>query len=254
MKPTYKLSPSTINLMLECHRCFWLQIVKGIKRPSSPFPSLPSGMDLILKKHFDRFMERGELPPEIRETCRDCKLFSDKKLLEVWRNNRKGIEFLDKNTGVLLHGAIDNILISKSGKLIVLDYKTRGYPLKEDTHEYYQTQMDLYNFLLNKNGYKTEDFTYLLFYFPKEVKETGEVIFDTELVKIKTSFLNGEKIFNKAIMLIKGKEPEKSCEWCGRKMKNYLSSSFFISSAFFSILNLTPSFRVIASIRLWIIS
>ncbi|MBI2507840.1 PD-(D/E)XK nuclease family protein [Candidatus Woesearchaeota archaeon] len=213
----YKLSPSTINLMLECKRCFWLQIVKGIKRPQGPFPSLPSGMDLILKKHFDRFMEKDKLPPEIRETCKDCKLFNDKKLLEIWRNNRKGIGFIDKNTGILLHGAVDNILISKNGKLVVLDYKTRGFPVKEDTHEYYQLQMDLYNFLLRKNNYETEDFTYLLFYYPKEVLETGEVIFDTELVKMKINVKEGEKAFNDAVALINGDIPEEKCEWCENK-------------------------------------
>jgi len=96
----------------------------------------------------------------------------------------------------------------------VLDYKTRGFPLKEDTHEHYQTQMDLYNFLLRKNGYKTEDYTYLLFYYPKEVLETGEVIFDTKLIKIKTSAENGEKIFKKAVDVLNGEIPECSCEWC----------------------------------------
>ena len=202
--------------MLECPRCFYLQIVKNIKRPSSVFPSLPSGMDKILKEHFDRFMKKNELPPEIKEECAGYGLFNEKSLLDLWRNNRKGIEYLDPKSGILLHGAIDNLLV-KDGKLVVLDYKTRGYPLKEDTHKHYQAQMDLYNFLLRKNGYKTEEFTYLLFYFPKEVKETGEVIFDTELVKIKTSALNGEKIFNKAIMLIQGDCPEKSCEWCEGK-------------------------------------
>ena len=96
----------------------------------------------------------------------------------------------------------------------VLDYKTRGFPLKEDTHEHYQTQMDLYNFLLRKNGYKTEDYTYLLFYYPKEVLETGEVIFDTKLIKIKTSAENGEKIFKKAVDVLNGEIPECSCKWC----------------------------------------
>ena len=202
--------------MLECPRCFYLQIVKNIKRPSSVFPSLPSGMDKILKEHFDRFMKKNELPPEIKEECAGYGLFNEKSLLDLWRNNRKGIEFTDPKSGILLHGAIDNLLV-KDGKLVGLDYKTRGYPLKEDTHKHYQAQMDLYNFLLRKNGYKTEEFTYLLFYFPKEVKETGEVIFDTELKKIKTSALNGEKIFNKAISLIQGKEPKESCEWCEGK-------------------------------------
>ena len=213
----YKLSPTSLNLMLECPRCFWLTQHKVWKRPVGIFPSLPSGMDKILKEHFDRFMEKGELPPEIRETCKGCKLFNDKPLLEIWRNNRKGIEFLDKNTGVLLHGAIDNILISKNGKLIVLDYKTRGFPVKEDTHEDYQSQMDLYNFLLNKNGYETEDYTYLLFYYPKEVLETGEVIFDTELVKMKINVKEGEKVFNDAVALIEGEEPKEKCEWCEGK-------------------------------------
>ena len=209
----YKISPSSINLMLECPRCFWLQIVKGIKRPDSIFPSLPSGMDKILKEHFDRFMKKNELPLEIREECKGYGLFNDKPLLDLWRNNFKGIEYKDPESGILLHGAIDNLLV-KNGKLVVLDYKTRGFPLKEDTHEHYQVQMDLYNFLLRKNGCKTEDYTYLLFYYPKEVLETGEVIFDTKLIKIKTSAENGEKIFKKSIDVINGEEPKDSCEWC----------------------------------------
>ncbi len=148
-KPKFKLSPSSINLFLECPRCFYLSLVKNIKRPSGPFPSLPGGMDKILKVHFDRFMEKGELPPELKENneVKDCKLFDDKELLDVWRSNFKGISYFDSKSGVLLRGAVDNILV-KGKKLIVLDYKTRGYPLKEDTHEHYQTQMDIYNFLL----------------------------------------------------------------------------------------------------------
>ena len=185
-KPKYKLSPSSINLMLECPRCFWLQIVKKQKRPSFPFPSLPSGMDKILKEHFDRFMRRGELPPELKEheCIQGCKLYDNEEKLRIWQNNFKGVQYYDGASGVLLRGAVDNIL-QKRDKLIVLDYKTRGYPLKENTHEYYVTQMDLYNFLLRKNGYATEDFSYLLFYYPNKVTETGEVIFDTELVKMK---------------------------------------------------------------------
>ncbi|MBS3080951.1 PD-(D/E)XK nuclease family protein [Candidatus Pacearchaeota archaeon] len=210
-----KLSPSAINLMLECPRCFWLEKHKVWKRPSGIFPSLPSGMDKVLKEHFDKFMEKGELPPEIREYgIGNCyKLFNDKAKLEIWRNNRKGIQYKDKTSGILLMGAVDNIL-SKGKKLIVLDYKTRGYPLKEDTHEHYQAQMDIYNFLLRKNGYDTEDYTYLLFYYPKEVSETGELIFDTKLIKMKTNAKKGEEYFKEAIELLEGDCPKKTCEWC----------------------------------------
>ena len=197
----YRISPSSINLMLECPRCFWLQTIKKEKRPETPFPSLPSGMDKILKEHFDRFMEQGQLPPELREQdcAKDgCKLFNDKEKLRIWRNNLKGIEFLDKESNIMLHGAIDNILV-KDRKLIVLDYKTRGYPVKEDTHEYYVTQMDLYNFLLRKNNYETEDYTYLLFYYPSRINETGEVIFDTKLIKIETDPIIDRLLIESAI-------------------------------------------------------
>jgi hypothetical protein len=213
----YKLSPSALSLMEDCPRCFWLHY-RGKKRPSGIFPSLPSGMDKILKIHFDKFRDKGELPPEIRESgeCKGCKLFNDKQLLDVWRNNFKGISWTDKN-GNILHGAVDNILV-KGKKLIILDYKTRGFPLKEDTHETYQNQLDIYNFLLRINGYDTEDFGFLLFYYPKEVLETGEVVFHTKLVKMKIDVSNAEKLWKRALKLLNGKCPKKHikkiCPWC----------------------------------------
>ena len=156
------------------------------------------------------------MPPELCENnvCAGMRLFDDKELLKIWQNNRRGIVWEDKK-GNILHGAVDNIL-KKGDKLIVLDYKTRGYALKEDTAALYQDQLDVYNFLLRKNGHKTEDYGFLLFYMPKEVMATGEVIFDTELVKMKTNVANAEKLFNDAIKLLGGECPKKTCEWCER--------------------------------------
>jgi len=206
----HKISPSSINLMEECPRCFWLAIHDKWKRPQGIFPSLPSGMDGILKVHFDKFMEKGELPPEIREECKDCRLFDDKEKLKIWRSNFKGIQYTEGD--IMLRGAVDNLLV-KNGKLIVLDYKTRGFPLKDDTHEHYKVQMDLYNFLLRKNGYSTENYSYLLFYYPNKVNDNGEVVFDTKLIKTKVG--DGEKVFKKAVNVINCKEPKEKCEWCG---------------------------------------
>ena len=62
---TFKLSPSQLNLFKECPRCFWLHHHKVWKRPAGIFPSLPSGMDRILKAHFDKFMEKGQMPPAV---------------------------------------------------------------------------------------------------------------------------------------------------------------------------------------------
>jgi hypothetical protein len=218
---TYKLSPSILSLMEECPRCFWLHF-HDKKRPSGIFPSLPSGMDGILKAHFDKFVDKKQLPPELKENeeCKGCKLFDDADLLKEWRNNFKGISYTDKE-GNILHGAVDNLLL-KGEKIIVLDYKTRGFPLKEDTAEHYQNQLNTYNFLLRKNGYETEDYAFLLFYIPKEVKETGEVLFDTKLIKMKINIADAEKTWKRALKLLNGSCPPRHtggeqreiCEWC----------------------------------------
>ncbi len=212
---TYKFSPSSLSLLKDCPRCFWLKFNKNIKRPDSIFPSLPSGMDKILKIHFDSFMEKNKLPPELyKSECKDLKLFDNKELLAERRNNFKGIQYKDQE-GNLIRGAVDNILI-KGKKLIVLDYKTRGYPLKEDTHEHYQDQMDIYNFLLRKNNYETEDYAYLLFYHPEKVNEKGDIIFNTDLIRMKISIKNAENIFKKALKTLKNNipKPSEDCQFC----------------------------------------
>jgi len=211
----YKFSPSSLSLLKDCPRCFYLRFNKGIKRPDTIFPSLPSGMDKILKAHFDSFVGKEKLPPELKDMNDEIALFDDTELLVVWRNNFKGIQWTDEK-GNLFRGAVDNIL-QKGKNLIVLDYKTRGYPLKEDTAKHYQDQLDIYTFLLRKNGYETEDYAYLLFYHPDRVNENGDFVFHTDLVRMEISIKNAERIFNEAVKVLEGDMPEPSdnCQFCG---------------------------------------
>ena len=226
----YKLSPNSLNLYKQCPRCFYLTLHKKWKRPSAAFPSLPSGMDKILKNHFDSFMKKGKMPPELceKQSCKNLRLFDNENLLSVWRNNKKGISYTDKK-GNTLHGAIDNLLVNTiNSKLIVLDYKTRGFPLKEDTAEHYELQLDIYNFLLRKNKYETENYGFLLFYFPKEILPTGEFLFDTELVKMQVSALRGEKAWKNALRMLSRKCPKTTCEWCKGVKTETLKNTFSI--------------------------
>lgn len=210
----YKFSPSSLSLLKECPRCFWLHFNKGIKRPDSIFPSLPSGMDRILKAHFDSFRDRGELPPELKELNGDVTLFDNTELLNAWRNNLKGIQWADENKNIF-RGAVDNIL-QKGKNLIVLDYKTRGYPVKEDTAGHYQDQLDIYNFLLRKNGFETENYSYLIFYHPNKVNEKGDVVFHTDIIKMEISVKNAERIFKEALEALSGEipAPSEECSFC----------------------------------------
>lgn len=207
-----KLSPSSLNLFKDCPRCFWLKIIKDISRPEGIFPSLPSGIDKVMKAHFDKHRAKGEVPKEL--DLKGIKLFDDVAKLKVWTSNFKGIAFTDAE-GNILHGAVDEIL-QRENKLIVLDFKTRGFPCKDDTHEHYVDQLNIYNFLLRKNGYETEDYSYLLFFHPKEVTEKGTIVFNIDLKKIDVDIASAERLWKAALKCLEGKEPapNKECGYC----------------------------------------
>ena len=210
-----RISPTTgLSLYRECPRCFWLHYNEGVHRPRGIFPSLPGGMDLVIKKYYDKF--RGSLPPEINGKV-EGNLLPDLELMEKWRNWRTGLLYVDKKLDATLFGALDECLVDNEGFYIPLDYKTRGGAPKEgDSEKYYQTQLDTYAFLLNENGFKVRDFAYLVYYYPKEVKENGEVSFEVKPIKVGTDLKRAQKTFEDAVLLLQGPIPQKHsiCEYC----------------------------------------
>lgn len=213
----YKVSPSLIGYLLECPRCLWLYFNEDVKRPRGLFPSLPDGMDEIFKNYFDKYRAKGKLPPEIAGKIKG-KLFADMAKLNIWRNidfGRGGLRAEFPEYDILLYGAIDELLVGQNGKFIVLDFKTRGYPTKEDTHEHYQHQLNLYALLLEKNNLLPDKFGYLLFFWPKEYGP-GRANFKTELVKMEISGGRGREILQQVQKIIQGKKPMpiNECEYC----------------------------------------
>lgn len=211
---SYKLSPSRMNLFMECERCFWLRVNKKVKRPTGPFPSLPSGIDKAVKNHFDSFRVNGEKPPELQD--KDLELYSDRGFLEKARNWRSEPKMVDKD-GNVLRGGVDDLLLDGE-KIVVLDYKTRGYPPKEETGapDYYERQINLYNLILRENGYKTADYGLILYFYPDEFREDGTFAFHTEFRKIDVNVENARKMFDSAIETLEGEKPEHStnCDYC----------------------------------------
>ena len=76
--------------------------------------------------------------------------------------------------------------------------------------------MHIYNFLLRKNGYETEEYAYLLFYHPDTVNEKGDVIFNTNLVRIDVNVDRAAEIFKTAVELLRQDMPPPAtdCEFC----------------------------------------
>ncbi len=186
---------------------------KRVRRPRGIFPSLPGGMDLVIKDYFDKY--RSELPPELVGKVEGT-LMPNLNLMQEWRNWRTGLEYHDKKLDAVLFGALDDCLLDEVA-YIPIDYKTRGSaPGEADSKKYYRTQLETYNLLLSANGYKIKDFAYLVYYYPKEVRRGGLIEFDIKIVKIETDIERTRKIFSSAVELLRGPMPSDagSCEHC----------------------------------------
>lgn len=213
-KKQIRLSPTSgLNLFQECPRCFWLHYNQGVHRPRGPFPSLPGGMDLVIKDYFD--MYRGALPPEIENKI-SGKLIEDVKLMNQWRDWRTGLEYKDKDLNATLFGALDDCLFY-NGKYAPLDYKTRGSaPREGDSEKYYQTQLDSYALLLEANSYPVQDFAYLVYYYPEKVLPSSMIKFNIKPVKLETNTARVKKIFQEAVGLLRRPLPRRhsECIYC----------------------------------------
>ena len=217
IKGPIKVSPSGLGMLLECPRCAWLQYNEEIKRPRGIFPSLPDGMDNVFKNYFDEFRQHGDLPPEIDGKI-DAKLFPDLKQLNSWRNfdfGRGGLRTQVPEMNMTVAGAIDDLLVAPDGKYIPFDFKTRGYPNKEDTHEHYRNQLDLYSFLFERNNMPPAEHGYLLFFWP-ESYNIGMANFKTKLIKMDISPSRGLSKLKEVYNIITGPEPKSisTCEYC----------------------------------------
>lgn len=221
-----KLSPSALNLFNDCPRCFWLDKVKGIKRPRGIFPSLPGGMDRVIKDYFDAYRKDDALPPEFSsDSFSTMKPYSNQQQLDLWREWKTGPQYKDEE-GNILFGAIDDLMVN-DGAYIPFDYKTKGTPTTvEAAKKYYSNQLNCYSLMLEAMGLPQAGYGYLLYYSPKNVREKGWVLFNLQAVKIDTSTEAAKKTFSAAVSLLCSDEvpPRQGeceyCEWAGQVMSH----------------------------------
>jgi hypothetical protein len=211
-----RLSPSALNLFLECPVCFWLEKARGLKRPRGIFPSLPGGMDRVIKAYFDGWRKRGTLPPELQvEAFRDIALFSDQAKLDQWREWRTGLQYTNGD-GSVFFGAIDDLLV-KGDRYIPFDYKTKGSPTTaEDAAKYYQNQLDGYALLLEENGMPVAGFAFLLYFSPRSVGERGACAFHVQAIRLDADPARARETFRRAVALLRQAAPPAGagCEYC----------------------------------------
>lgn len=164
---TFKLSRSKLEMFLECSRCFYLDRRLGVGRPPGfPF-SLNSAVDTLLKKEFDIHRAKNQKHPLIEKYGVDAVPVGHKDL-DLWRHNFTGVQYLHEPTNLLITGAIDDLWQNSKGEYIVVDYKATSKnekieALNKAWQDGYKRQMEIYQWLLRKNGFKVSNTGYFVY-------------------------------------------------------------------------------------------
>jgi hypothetical protein len=163
----FKLSRSKLELAHECPRCFYLDRRCGVGRPPGfPF-NLNSAVDTLLKKEFDRHRASGTQHPLQEHYGIDC-IPAAHEDLDAWRHNFTGVQYHDTATNFLVTGAIDDLWKNGKDEYVVVDYKSTAKAgkieaLDKEWQGGYKRQMEIYQWLLRKNGYAVSDTGYFVY-------------------------------------------------------------------------------------------
>ena len=111
----YKLSPSMLTFFWdECPRCFYLQVVRGISRPSMAFPKVFGRIDSLMKQLY------ADRPTSFISEA----LPAGRVGLQGKWVSSEPIRFEGIGASCYLKGAFDSVLSFDDGSFAVIDFKT----------------------------------------------------------------------------------------------------------------------------------
>jgi len=155
--------------------------------PGYPF-ALNSAVDALLKKEFDLLRQNGEAHPLMKKYGIDA-IPAEHKMLDEWRANFKGVRCHHKPTNLILFGAIDDLWLNPQGEYIVVDYKATSknkeiIALDQDWQDSYKRQMEIYQWLVRRNGLKVSNIGYFVYCNGNASMEKfdGKLEFDITLI------------------------------------------------------------------------
>jgi RecB family exonuclease len=160
----YKLSRSKVESFVRCQRCFYLDRKCGIKQPPTLPYTLNNAVDTLLKEEFDHYRSKGKAHPYLLEHGINAIPFSHREL-DNWRMNQRGIKFHHEPTNFIVTGVIDDVWINSQGEVIIVDYKATSTKkdVSLDDRDSYKRQMEIYQWLFRKNGFKVSNTGYFVY-------------------------------------------------------------------------------------------
>jgi hypothetical protein len=160
----YKLSRSKIEAFMSCKRCFFLDRKCGTLQPPMYPYTLNKAVDKLLKASFDKCRSEQKPHRYMTKYLIDA-LPYDHPNIEEWRSNQSGIKYHHEMTNFTIYGAIDDVWITPQEELIIVDYKATSSAKEVSINERdsYKRQMEIYQWLFRKNGFKVSDTGYFVY-------------------------------------------------------------------------------------------
>jgi hypothetical protein len=168
MTKKLQLSRYAVEQHMRCPRCFYLHRSLRISLPSGPPLTLAIATDALLKNDFDSIRGTDEEHPVWRDSGISNVRAYQHELIDDWRNNKKGIRTTHKS-GIEIFGSVDDVWQdTKSGELIIVDYKSTSK--KDDPSideggwgDSYKRQMEIYQWLFRQAGHTVSNTGYFLY-------------------------------------------------------------------------------------------
>lgn len=222
-KDLFRLSRSKIDLFINCPRCFYLDRKLGVAQPPGyPF-SLNSAVDKLLKKEFDIHRAKGTKHPLMEHYKINAVPLANEKIDE-WRDSlRAGITFKVDKENVVITGGVDDVWVKPNGEFIIVDYKATSketeVTLDADWQIGYKRQMEIYQWLFRKNGFKVSKTGYFVYCNGKTDKKAfdGKLEFSIKIIPYVGDDSWVEKTIEEAIDCLKSDKlpkPGSDCDYC----------------------------------------
>ena len=219
----FKLSRSKIDLFIECPRCFYVDRRLGTGRPPGfPF-NLNLAVDRLLKAEFDTHRVAGTAHPLLEQYGVDARPVAHEQLAE-WRENFKGVQFLHEPTNLIITGAIDDLWQEPGGDYVVVDYKATSKKepitaLDQGWHSGYKRQLEVYQWLLRRNGHPVSNTGYFVYCNGRADAEAfdGKLEFDVTLIAHEgdDSWVEGTlKLIHACLNSDEIPAPAPECDYC----------------------------------------
>lgn len=236
LAPALRLSRSKLELFTSCPCCFYLDRKLQVREPPS-FPlTLNLAVDDLLKREFDLYRETQQPHPLFIEQGLDLVPFKHEKI-DRWRDAlHPSLVHYVEEFGFLVSGGIDDVWVDSHGTLYIADYKATSkkgdVSLDGPQGERYKRQIEVYQWLLRKQGFTVSDTAYFLYCNADKLKPefAGRLEFSMRLLPLvgDTSWIEPTLADMYAVLQSPTPpEPSDDCKLCEyvTKRKNALSQA-----------------------------